>query len=81
MIKNITYIGKDKNGISGIWCGFKPDKAIIFEEKQILSADEGKILKNKKTNKIDYSVILENGDTEDNYEEIAERDYLNDITE
>ena len=80
MIKNITYIGKYENVNRGIWCGFKPDTAIIFDKKQILGADKGKILKNKETNITDYSVILENGDTEENYEEIDERDYLNDIT-
>ena len=24
-----TYIGKNSKGVSGIWCGFKPEDAII----------------------------------------------------
>jgi len=77
MYINKTYIGK-LNGIFGVWCGFKPNNAIITQEKIILYADQGKTLRHKESGVENISVLLENGDTEENYEEI-ERNTPNDI--
>ncbi|MBR6127808.1 hypothetical protein IKQ21_09005, partial [bacterium] len=51
----------------------------IQQEIQVLYADSGKILKHKETGEENYSVLLENGDTEENYDEIEERNTPNDI--
>lgn len=73
-----TFVGK-LNGVFGVWCGFKPEKAVITDIKKILIADEGKILKHKETGELTNTVCLKNGDTEENYEEIEE-EVQNDIT-
>ena len=67
-----TYIGFDKNGIQGVWCGFKPDDVTITEERQVLYPAEGKILHLKDTENNYKSVWLQNGDSQENYEEIEE---------
>lgn len=68
-----TYIGINEFGIKGIWCGFRPKNIKILQEIQILYADSGKLLKHKETGEENYSVLLDNGDSEENYEEIEER--------
>ena len=75
-----TYIGINEIGIKGIWCGFIPSNVKVIEEKQVLYADTGKILRHKETGEKNHSVLLENGDSENNYEEIDERIYY-DITQ
>ena len=64
-----TYIGT-LNGIHGIWCGFKPKKAQITEEKSILFPEQGYKLKNKINNEEYPYVCLIDGDSQENYEEI-----------
>ena len=80
-----TYFGKfKKNGkiISGIWCGERPEDAVISEERLILFPDEGKILRLKDTDITFPTVWLKDGDVEENYEEIEqERITPNDITQ
>ncbi|MBP3847421.1 hypothetical protein J6I39_06695 [bacterium] len=73
-----TYIGINENGIKGIWCGFKPEKAIIEEARTILYPDENKILRHKETQIEFTSVWLQDDMTEEDYEEI-ERNTPNDI--
>ena len=75
-----TYIGINENGIKAIWCGFKPENSTILDEKHILYADEGKVLKHIETQAICYSKIIECGDSLENYIEIDERNINNDIT-
>ncbi len=76
-----TYIGVNENGTRGIWCGFKPQNFLILKEKQVLYPELGKILQNKETKKEYYSIILENGDSPENYIETEERNIRNDIIE
>lgn len=35
-----TYKGITKDGVKGIWCGFKPDDIEVTEELQILYPDK-----------------------------------------
>ena len=51
-----TYKGT-LNGVSGLWCGFKPEGLEVEEEISVLYADEGKILEHKKTHEQTTSVI------------------------
>ena len=67
MKTEITYIGIDENGISGIWCGKKPSKVKILEERKVLIAEEGMLLKEKETEQIFDKVWLRDGDVKDNY--------------
>lgn len=64
-----TYKGITKDGIKGIWCGFKPDNITVLEEIYILYPDEGKQLKNKNTEEILSSVILTDDISQDDFEE------------
>lgn len=66
-----TYIGT-LDGIEGIWCGFIPEGANIVEEREVLYADKGKILKRIATEETMYSIWLQNGDVEDNYIEVLD---------
>lgn len=66
-----TYIGT-LNGVHGIWCGFKPDGAIITKEIPILYPDHEKKLRKKGEEELLDFVILKEDDTEDNYEEVEE---------
>ena len=67
----ITYKGTLK-GVKGIWCGFKPDGAIIEKEFNILYPAEKKLLKKKGEEQKYHSVMLVDGDSMDNYEEVAD---------
>lgn len=67
----ITYKGT-LNGIKGIWCGFKPEGAVIEQEFNILYPAEKMLLKKKGKEETYSSVILKDGDTMDNYEEVAD---------
>lgn len=55
------------NGVSGLWCGFKPEGLEVEEEISVLCADEGKILEHKKTHEQTTSVI---GGLEKDYIEV-----------
>ena len=65
----ITYIGT-LDGISGMWCGFYPEGAVITEERQVLYPLDGCSLRKIATGEIFSAVWLKDGDTQDNYEEI-----------
>ncbi len=65
-----TYKGVREDGISGIWCGFKPDNITVTEEIAILYPDENKQLKNKNTGEILDSVILTDDTPQEDFEEI-----------
>ncbi len=65
-----TYIGKNSKGVSGIWCGFKPEDAIITREYKILNPDVGNILKHKESGREYKKVILTNENEINDYEEI-----------
>ena len=67
-----TYKGITKDGVKGIWCGFKPEDIEVTEEIQILYPAENKILQDKATKETFNSVILENESDMGNYEEIEE---------
>lgn len=63
----ITYVGT-LNGINSIWCGFKPEGAIITEERPVLYADDGKVLIRKADNEnVGSSIWLQGEDNESNY--------------
>lgn len=64
-----TYIGT-LNGINGIWCGFKPDEAVISEEKLILYPDKDCLLKNKFTEDVVSSVCLLSAEQQSDWNEI-----------
>jgi len=65
-----TYIGT-KNGVTGFYCGFKPEGVEIKEVRNVLYPKEDYILKNKTTGETLSSVWLKDGDNKENYEEIA----------
>lgn len=67
MFTTITYVGT-LDGVAGIWCGFKPEGAIITEERTVLHAEKGYVLY-KGDEKIGTAVWLKDGDTQDNYTE------------
>ena len=69
----ITYIGT-LNNISGMWCGFYPEEAVITEERQVLYPADGYMLKRIATEEVMSSVWLKDGDTQENYEEIEMQD-------
>ncbi len=65
----ITYVGT-LNGVSGIWCGFKPEGAIITEERPVLYPDSGYELEHIETKERFSAVWLKDGDSEENYIEV-----------
>lgn len=65
-----TYKGIREDGVKGIWCGFKPNNITVSEEIYILYPDGDNQLKNKSTGEILSSVILKEGISQDNFEEI-----------
>lgn len=67
-----TYKGITKDGIKGIWCGFKPDDIKVTEELQILYPDKDMVLQDKATKETFTSIILEKESDTNNYVEIAE---------
>lgn len=69
-----TYIGT-LDGVNGIWCGFKPEGAIITEEKLVLRADLGYKLKNKETGETCHSVIIQTPEEQNDWEEIKDEDF------
>ena len=69
----ITYKGT-QNGVKGIWCGFKPEGIKVEEELSILYPEEGYVLKHKESGEYFSSVILKDGNSEDNYIEEEEKE-------
>ncbi len=65
-----TYVGTI-NGFGAICNGEKLEKMVVEEERQVLYADEGKILRNKTTGELNSAVWLKDT-TEEDYEEIDE---------
>ena len=65
----ITYVGK-LNGVNGMWCGFKPEGAVIEEEREVLYPAEGYSLRRIATQEVFSAVWLKDGDVKENYEEI-----------
>lgn len=62
-----TYVGT-LDGVSGMWCGFKPDGAEITEVRDVLFPDDGQEL--EKDGETFSAVWLKDGDTKFNYKEI-----------
>lgn len=62
-----TYVGT-LNGVSGMWCGFKPEGAEITEVRDILLPDDGQEL--EKDGVRMSSAWLKDGDTRFNYKEV-----------
>ena len=71
METRITYKGT-LNGIKGIWCGFKPEEAVIEQEFNILYPAEKKLLRKKGEEQTYHSVVLLDGDSMDNYKEVED---------
>lgn len=69
-----TYIGT-LDGVNGIWCGFKPEGAIITEEKTVMRSELGYILKNKETEEKKYTVIIQTPEEQNDWEEIKDEDF------
>lgn len=69
METRITYKGT-LNGVKGVWCGFKPDGAIIEQEFNILYPAKDMLLRRKGEEKTYGSIVLKDGDSMDNYEEV-----------
>jgi len=64
-----TYIGT-LDGNKGMWCGFCPEGAAVEEERQVLYPEQNYSLRRIATLEVFSSVWLQNGDTQENYEEI-----------
>lgn len=64
-----TYIGT-LDGNKGMWCGFLPEGVVVEEERQVLYPEEGNSLRRIATQEVFSAVWLQNGDTQENYEEI-----------
>lgn len=73
MTIKITYVGT-LNGVAGIWCGFRPEGAIITEERQVLYPQEGFELERISDKERLSAVWLQNGDTQENYTEVEIED-------
>ena len=70
-----TYKGY-KNGIYGVYCGFKPEGLIVDEEVPVYYPDEGKIF--VKDGKGYSFVVLQEGETINDY---VENDKIENIGE
>lgn len=67
----ITYKGK-LNGVKGVWCGFKPEGVVVEKEINILYPSKDMLLRKKGEEKTFRSVVLKDGDSMDNYEEVSD---------
>ena len=65
----ITYVGT-LDGVAGIWCGFKPEGAIITEERPVLYPEPDFELEHKETKERFSAVWLKDGDSQENYIEV-----------
>lgn len=64
-----TYIGT-LDGNKGMWCGFLPEGVVVEEERQVLYPEQNYSLRRIATLEVFSSVWLQDGDTQENYEEI-----------
>ena len=78
MYKTITYKGT-LDGVKGLWCGLKPDNVEVEQEIMVYHADEGKVF--VKDNEKYYTVILQNGETILDYDEVYDNDKIENIGE
>lgn len=69
MTIKITYVGT-LNGVAGIWCGFKPEGAIITEERVVLYPEMGYELERISDGERFSAVWLKEGDSQENYKEV-----------
>ena len=69
MHTTITYKGT-RNGIHGLWCGFKPDDVIVEEEITVYHPDEGKEF--MKNGERFSAVVLQEGEKIEDYEQVDE---------
>lgn len=58
------------NGVSGVWCGTKPEGLDVIEERLVLYADEGYILQNIETNEMSVYFCIEKEEDTQKYKEI-----------
>ena len=75
MFTTTTYKGTDKNGIYGIYCGFKPKGLTVQEEVTVYHPDEGKVF--VKDGEEYSAVILQPGEVIEAYEEVSIPEELN----
>lgn len=64
-----TYIGT-LNGIHGMWCGFRPDGAVIEEERLVLYPEADYDLRNKISGEIVSAVWIQSAEQQQDWEEI-----------
>lgn len=64
-----TYVGT-LDGNKGMWCGFLPEGVVVEEERQVLYPAMGYSLRRMSTLEVFSAVWLQDGDTQENYEEI-----------
>ena len=70
----ITYVGT-LNGIKGMWCGFKPEGAIITEERSVLYAEPNyDLIRISTEENVGPSMWLQNDDVQENYTEIEHKE-------
>ena len=69
MYIKITYVGT-LDGVAGIWCGFKPEGAIITEERPVLYPEKGYELERIADKERFSAVWLKDGDVQENYTEV-----------
>lgn len=69
MTIKITYVGT-LNGVAGMWCGFRPEGAIITEERPVLYPEMGYELERISDGERFSAVWLEEGDSQENYKEV-----------
>ena len=67
MIKKTTYYGKI-NGYDAMTCDFIPENMTVERSERVLYSEENKLLL-KGGEAVDY-IVLEEGDSAENYEEI-----------
>lgn len=71
-----TYIGT-LDGVAGIWCGFKPEGAIITEERDVLYPEEGYELERISDGERFSAIWLKDGNVKENYIEVEENENAN----
>ena len=79
MIERKSYIGK-LNGISGIWCDYKPEGIEVTKEITFYTPDEGKIFVDKAGNMVDNVVVNDDVKIEDYVEIVDPRTKEDDST-
>lgn len=64
-----TYVGT-LNGVHGMWCGFCPEGVEVEEERLVLYADPGYILRNKISEEEVTAVWIQSAEQQEDWEEI-----------